>query len=198
MEDELMNDELPSPPSGGATGTAMAIDDQVDASIFDGVPKMGDAMPIGTYAFRLDKFTEEWTVKDYKTGRELAPEEQQPYFALQWKCQQEPHVGRIIFENVPWVKSADAKAAMDPQNPRRAEAKTLINNRLPRAKEIMEAASFQPTGNFGFKQFLGSNPELKLQLKIKEAMQKGPDGKLRGTGEWRNEVQKHLSLHRPA
>jgi hypothetical protein len=198
MNDELINDELPSPPVGTSDvdGAAAApIDDSLDASLLTDVPKMGEAMPVGTYAFRLDSFKEQWTEKDYKTGEPLL--EKQPYFALQWKCQQEPHVGRVVFENVPWITSTDAKAANDPQNPRRAEARQTINKRLPRAKEIMEAAGFQPSGQFGFKQFLGSNPELKLTLKVKERQQKGPDGKFHGTGEWSNEVVKHLSLHRP-
>ena len=160
MEDEILQDELPSPPSPAENST---IEDTLDASLLTDVPKLGEAMPAGTYAFRLDSFKEAWTTKNSKTGEDLAKEDQQPYFAVQWKCQQEPHVGRVVFENIPWVRTQDAKDANNFESPRRAEAKKTLNNRLPRAKEIMEAAGFTPSGNFGFKQFLGSNPELKLQ-----------------------------------
>ena len=199
MNDELLQDELPSPPPGeeGAALVSAPIDDSLDASLLTDVPKMGEAIPVGTYAFRLDSFKEGWTTKNYKTGEDLTEGESQPYFALQWKCQQEPYVGRVVFENVPWVRRDTVQDAANAQSPNRAEARKLINNRLPRAKEIMEASGFQPTGTFGFKDFLGSNPELKLQLKLKERQQKGPDGKWKGTGEWGNEVQKHLSLYRP-
>lgn len=190
MEDELLVEDLPSPPA-----TQEAISDEIDAALLTDVPKMGDAIPVGTYAFRLESFKEAWTSE--KDGKKLKEEERQPYFALIWKCQQEPHVGRVVFENVPWLRKEDVKDAADQASPRRGEARKIINNRMPRAKEIMEAAGFNPTGNFGFKSFLGSNPELKLQLKLKERQAKGPDGKWKGTGEWGNEVARHISLHRP-
>jgi len=190
MEDEF---ELPSPPSG----EAQAIDDTMDASLLTDVPKLGDALPQGTYHCRLDKFTEAWTKEDFETGRELAEHEKQPQFLIQWRCQQEPHVGRVILENVPWVRPEDAKAANDPQNPRRGEAKSIINRALPRAKQIMEAAGFNPTAQFGFRQFLGSNPEMLIQVNVKEKKQKNSEGKWVGSGEFKNGVVKHLSLHRP-
>ncbi len=195
MEDELLTDELPSPPEGQAVPE---IDDVIDASLFGDVPKMGDAIPAGTYAFRLEKYEEGWSSTDYKTGRTLSDEEKQPYFSLQWKCQQEPHVGRVVFDIVTWVKTSDVKAANDPQNPRRGEARSILNKRLPKAKAIMEAAGFVPTGQFGFKQFLATNPELKLQLKLKEKQDKQPNGTWKGNGDYTNDVQKYLSLHRPA
>jgi hypothetical protein len=200
MSDELL-DELPSPPaSEGTVGDLQTqpIDDQLDASLLTDVPKMGEPMPIGTYVFRMDSFKEQWTDKDWKTGLDLTEEQKQPYYALTWKCQQEPHVGRVVFENVPWVKGSDARDANSQTSPRRAEARSILNNRLPRAKELMQAAGFTPSGQFGFKDFLASNPEMKLVLKQKERQAKGPDGKFKGTGEWSNEVTKHLSLHRPA
>lgn len=195
MEDELMNDELPSPPVGGAA-EGRAVDDELDASLLADVPKMGDALPAGTYAFRLEKFYEQWSEKDMDTGRVLADSEKQPSFGLQWRCQQEPFVGRVVLENVPWVRSEDAKAANDPQNPRRGEAKAIINKALPRAKQIMTEAGFEPKGNFGFKQFLASTPEMKLQLNVKEKKQQ-VSGKWVGTGEFKNGVVKHLSMSRP-
>lgn len=201
MSDELLNDELPSPPpesvGGSAEGESTPIADTIDASLFQDVPKMGEAMPVGTYIFRLDSYTEHWTSEDYKTGRKLEESEKQPYFSLQWKCQQEPHVGRVVFENVPWVKPEDVRDAANPASPRRAEARKILNDRLPRAKEIMQEAGFTPSGQMKFKDFLGTNPEMKIVVKIREVKRKNQAGQLQGTGEWRNEVGKHISLHRP-
>lgn len=194
MEDELMSDELPSPPQG----EVRAIEDEIDAAAFTDVPKMGEAIPVGTYHFRLEKFEERWKDKDDK-GNEIPEAERNPYFALQWKCQQEPYTGRVVFDNVPWVRQKDVQDAASQDSPRRAEARKLLNNRLPKAKEIMEAAGFLDAGRgkFNFKAFLGTNPEMKLQLKVKERQSKGPDGKYRGNGEWGNEISRHISLHRP-
>lgn len=200
MEDELLQDELPSPPHAGAAAVSEPIDDTFDAALLTDVPKMGEAIPAGTYVFRLDSFTEEWSKSEWfkdGTSRELAPEEREPYYRLLWRCQQEPHTGRVVGENVPWVKASDVKDANNPNSPRKAEARKVINNRMPRAKEIMEAAGFTPTGQFGFKDFLKSNPEMRLQLKLKARRAKAPSGKYEPTGDWDNEVQKHISLHRP-
>lgn len=195
IEDELIEDELPSPPSGAA---AEGFDDSFDASLLADVPKMGDALPVGTYDFRLEKFEESWKTKEYdKQGneRDLPQSDWQPYYKLQWKCQQEPHTGRMVFENCPWVRPQDVSDA-NTESPRKAEARKLINSRMPRAKEIMEAAGFTPTGSFGFKQFLATNPEMKLQLKLKASKIK-KDGKLENSGGFVNEVVKHVSKHRP-
>jgi len=196
MNDELIQDTdelIPSPPQTGAP-----IDDEIDASLLADVPKMGDCMPAGTFAFRLEKFTEAWTEEDFESGRKFTDEEKQPLFNLQWRCQQEPHVGRVVFERVPWVRAETIKAANDPQNPARGSAQAIINKALPRAKQIMEAAGFAPTGKFGFRQFLGSNPEMKLQINVAEKKMKDPAGKWVGSGEMKNNIVKHLSLHRPA
>lgn len=193
------DDEIPQAPAGSVDevpfGQEAQFDTSIDASLFDEVPRMGDPVPAGTYHFRLEKYEKRMT------------EEGQPYFALQWNGQQEPIVGRKVFENVPWILPEDAKDAADPSSVRRAEARKILNNRLPKAKEIMEAAAFKPTGQFGFEQFLASNPEMKLVVKVKERqsatgrMVEGKGGKqvkeYKGTGEMGNDVVKHLSLHRP-
>lgn len=193
-------DEIPSPPApdplaGHDAGSEATFDDSFDAGLLGDVPKRGDPIPIGTYHFRLAEFKKMQTASGKNQG--------QPYFALQWKCQEAPYEGRVVFENVPWVSVADVRDASDPTSPRRSEAKSIINKRMPAAKEIMEAASFKPTGQFGFAEFLASHPEMKLQLKLKERQSKTgtkADGtpEYKGTGEMGNEVQKHIPLARPA
>lgn len=194
------DDEIPSPPApgehSGAGEAEASFDSNIDASLFGDVPKKGEAIPVGTYKFRLDSYKKMATASGKNIG--------QPYFQLQWKCQEEPYTGRVVFENVPWVSAADVKDANDPTSPRRGEAKKTLNNRLPSAKEVMEAADFKPSGKFGFEEFLAGHPEMKLQLKLKEKQSKtgksNADGsaEYKGTGEMGNEVQKHLSLVRPA
>lgn len=198
MDDELMYDELPSPPPGEASVKA-AIDDAFDASLLADVPKMGEAIPAGTYDFRLDSFTEGWSTKEWHkdgTYTDLPKGEEQPYYRLTWRCQQEPYTGRVVWENCPWVKSQDVKDA-NSDSPRKAEARRIINNRMPRAKEIMTAAGFTPTGKFGFKDFLKTNPEMKLQLRLKARKAKDANGVYQPTNDWDNEVQKHISKFRP-
>lgn len=202
MNPTITDDEMPSPPPVGTAGHVegetpeASFTSEIDASLFDDVPKKGDAIPEGTYHFRLESFKKKETASGKNKG--------QPFFEMQWKCQEEPHVGRVVFENCPWVSKEDISAAIDPTSPLRQEAKARINRRLPNAKEIMEASSFKPTGKFGFEEFLASHPEQKLQLKLKERQSKtdkvDKDGNpvYKGTGEMGNEVQKHLSLMRPA
>lgn len=179
------DDELPSAPESGVA-TAIAIDDQIDASAFEGVGKIGDAMPAGTFHFRMKSFTEGFN-------------ENGPYFSLQWACQEEPHTGRIVFDTVTWVKSEDTAAANDKANPRNAEAKAILNNRLMRAKSIMDAAGFKPTGTFGFREFLNSHPEIKMSIRQKEKMDKDEKGAYtKPTGEQQNVISKYISLSRPS
>lgn len=183
------DDEIPSAPGTGGAALAVAIDDEIDASAFEGVGKLGEAMPKGTYHFRLDSFS------DQISG------EGEPYFSLTWKCQEEPYTGRTIpFDNVPWVKQADIAAAAAGDT----AAKAKITSRLVRANSLMEAAGFKPTGKFGFKAFLSNNPEVKLTLSLEERKSKSgkTDGKGKpvyvGTGEMGNKVVRYLSLRRPS
>lgn len=182
------DDELPQAPTGGEPATGTAFDDTIDSSTFEGVGKIGDAMPKGTYHFRLDSYTQEVT-------------ENGPYFNIRWKCQEEPQVGRLVFDICTWVSAETVKAAAAGD----AQAKSTIGTRLARANSIMDAAGFKPQGKFGFKSFLDTNPELKLTIGISERKKK-VEGKTdskgkqvyEGTGEMGNNVVKYLSLHRPS
>lgn len=176
-------DELPSAPQGSTA----AIDDEIDASAFAGVGKLGDTMPKGTYHFRLDSFEERVN-------------ENGPNFSLQWKCQEEPYTGRVVFDTITWVTKETLAAAAAGDN----VAKATIGQRLVRANSLMEAAGFRPMGKFGFKSFLSTNPEVKLTIGIQE--RKSDTGKVdakgkkvyAGTGEMGNNVVRYLSLQRPS
>lgn len=188
---QIDDDELPSPPAEVVPAASEAtFDSEIPAELFGDVPKRGEPIPIGTYEFRLDSFRKFETASGDNKG--------QPNFAIQWKCQEEPYTGRVVFENVPWVKPEDVKAASNQTDPRCSKAQKTLRNRLPAAKEIMEACSFKPAGKFQFEEFLAGHPACKLQLKLKERQEKTSDGKYKGTGEMGNEVVKHLSLVRPA
>lgn len=186
--DEL--DDIPQAPV--ATGAAVAAEIMdVPAEAYDTVPKMGDVMPAGTYHFRLEKYTEQ----AYEDG---------PVYSLQWRCQQEPHTGRVAFSNCPWPKAEDIKLANDPNAPAgpRQEAQKRVNDRLVVSKAIQEAAGIKP-GTMPFKQFLNTNPELFLQLGVTEKKERTGqfDAKnqpiFKGTGEQKNKVQKYVPLVRP-
>jgi hypothetical protein len=61
----------------------------------------------------------------------------------------------------------------------------------------MDKASYKPVGKSDFKAFLGTNPELKIQLGVRERKSK-VSGTLVGTGEMNNTPVKYLPLNRPA
>jgi hypothetical protein len=179
--------DIPDVPETVAVG--VVIDGSGDAGMLDGVPEMGEPIPIGTYHFRLSKYEAKQTIPD-PTKPVETPEF---YYALQFTCQQEPYVGRIHFDNCAWVRKETRQAALagDP------EARTLLNNRLVRAKALMEAAGFKPTGTFDFeKDFLATNPELLIQIGLQEGKTKSPDGKLISSGSFRNKTVKYVPIRR--
>lgn len=183
--------DIPEAPAGASAEAAASIDSGAVAGMFDGVPDLGEPIPIGTYHFRLAKYAQKWTSPtEEEKAKGGLPE---PYYAVEWHCQQEPHVGRIHFENIPWVRKemVTAAAAGDPN------ARKYLNNRLPRAKNIMEAAGFKPTGNFDFEtDFLALNPEIKIQLGLQAAKTKDASGKYVETGSFRNKTVRYYPLHR--
>lgn len=155
----MLADELELPSAPEATQEA-SFNTSIDASIFGDVPGLNEPIPAGTKHFRLDKYTK----------KEV---EGQPRFDVQWKCQEEPNVGRVLFDFVPWVNDETLKAAGDPSNVYHQEAKAVIRKRLPRAKEIMAAAGFKPSGSFDFEaDFLSTNPEVKIPVTISERKNK--------------------------
>lgn len=201
LRDEF--DDMPAAP-GAATGTATAVevDGGADPSMFEGVATMGEVIPIGTYHFRLDRYTEgvggfkddhgQPTTRYFGDG---SPIPDQPYFNLLFVCQQEPHTGRVFADFAPWVsKEVRTKAAAGD-----AIARELLKDRLWKIKSIMEAAGFKPAGNFDLKRdFLAEHPEVKIQLGLTEGKSKDATGKYVVDGSQRNKSIKYLPLFRPA
>lgn len=185
-------DELPEAPHTEAPAGGPVLYDEVSSEVLGGVPKMGDPIPKGTYHFRLDS---------YSTGGTA----QEPYYMLQWKCQEEPNTGRIAFDIVTWASEDDIRAANDSRHPRCNEARAILNNRLMRAKSLMDACSWSG----GFKALLDAHPEIKITIDLQERKTKAlnPDGSAKmengkkvylPTGEMGNRIVKYLSLTRPS
>jgi hypothetical protein len=184
------DDEMPVAPAHDEPSTVAApIDARIEGDAFDEVPRMGDPVPAGVYHVRVRQASGAWS-------DDVPP---QPYFQVQLAIQQEPHVGRVVFDNIPWVRPEDIRAASkaNPNPYERAQAQKVLNDRLPKSKAIMEAAGYKPTGAFSFKEFLDSGPEFKVQVNIRERKERDGKGGWRGTGEQGNKVQKYLSLVSP-
>lgn len=185
-------DEMPAPPPASDEVKEVVIDGVVEASDFQDVPKFGDVLPLGTYHFRLERFTE----SEQEAFEDATPEEKlfgnQPQFMVSWVCQQEPHTGLQFLDFVPWVNEEVKEAAKDGNS----VARGIYRRRLSRAKSIMEAAEFKPTGTFNFKEFLGWHPEIKIQVGLRSRKQK-VDGQLKDTGQKMNFAIQYLSLRRP-
>lgn len=184
----IENDELPLPPTGGGPAP-VDFSGEVDASVFGEVPQLNDPVPQGVFHVRLGAYT-----------KKVGDDNGLPYFACQLKVQEEPHVGRVVFDNVFWVDKATLAAAADKNAPNCMEARAIINKRLPRAKALMKAAGFTPSGSFDFeKDFLASNPEFKARVTVSERKDKDAKGKWTiPTGMMQNNVADYLPLARPA
>jgi hypothetical protein len=180
-------DELPQAPTGGTQTEVVDFGSEIDASAFDGVGKLGDAIPAGTYHFRLDTQTK----GKNKNG---------PYYSIQWKCQEEPYVGRIAFDTITWLDQETLGALKaGPSNPGFSNAKSTANSRLVRANSLMEAAGMKPVGNFNFETWLNTHPEVKLTLSLREKKLKDDkSGEYTvPTGEMQNNVSKYVALQAP-
>lgn len=201
MTEELIDDsEMPVAPAPGDAAVVAPVDGAFDGDILDGIPAMGEAIPIGTYHFRLDSYTEGWNepAVDPKTGLAKDPDMaafgRQPYFMLNWSCQQEPHTGRGVTEFAGWCTPQVFEAAKAGDR----TAKKLVASKLFVIKDILAAAGLKAMGNMNIKDFLGGNPELKIQLKLQQGKSKNAAGVYVVDGTMRNGVVKHVSLTRPA
>lgn len=193
-------DDMPAAP-GVPAGTAVPVDSSGDADMFEGVPTMGEALPIGTYHFRLEKVSsgankvEEsaGVAKLYSNGNKISD---QPWYMLQWVCQQEPHTGRQFGDFCPWVN----KECRDLAKTGDVNAQILLKDRLWKAKAVLEAAGYKPSGAFDIdKDFFSTHPEVKIQLGIQPGKTKDPvSKKYIEDGSTQNKAIKYLSLTRPA
>lgn len=195
-----IDDEMPEVPLGQEEKIVAPIDGTFDGSLLDAVPGMGEAIPVGTYHFRLEKYSEGWNEpqKDPGTGLAKNPDEAkfgaQPYFNLQWSCQQEPHTGRSVMEFAGWCTPEVFKAASAGDK----AARKIVNGRLYVIKDVLAAAGLKAMGNLDIKAFLADHPEVKLQVGLQEGKTKNNKGEYVKDGSMRNKVLKHVSLTRPA
>lgn len=197
-------DDMPIPPAqavpqGSAADGGPEIDGSASPEDMEGVATMGEAIPAGTFHFRLEKFTEGWgeALDDNKQPLHFGDGsvvDKQPYFMLDFVCQQEPHVGRRFGEFAPWVsQSVRVKAKAGDK-----VARGLLQDRLWKFKSIMDAAGFKPTAAYDLKKdFLSTHPEIKIQLGIQEGKTK-INGKYVPDGSTRNKSVRYISLNRPA
>lgn len=197
QEEHIINDEMPDAPQ--ASGPLPA-EGGMDASLFDMVPAMGETIPMGTYHFRLDGFTKGWNEPDVKKPEEAAFGKQ-PWYQLNWVCQQEPHTGRAVVEFCGWCNKDTFTAAATGNK----VAQKLVKGRLFVIKDVLPAANYKPVGEFNIENFFATNPEIKLQLGLTPG--KTDSGKIDQTtgkklyipdGSMRNKIIKHVSLTRPA
>lgn len=172
-----MDDEMPAAPAGGAaaavgTGAEKSFSGEVDAESYEKTPEMGEPLPAATYHFRLDSYREGWNDPPKPEDKEYAYGAQ-PYFMLKWIAQQEPVVGRVFSEFVPWVNDEVVKAATSGDS----NARAVITDRIWKAKSIASAAGFKPAPGQGFnaKTFFSTNPEIKISLSVDAKKKKDND-----------------------
>lgn len=188
-----LDDDLPSAPAAEAVVETL----DVAGDVYGTVPKMGEAVPAGTYHVRLHSYQK----AQYEDG---------PVYSLQWRIQEEPHTGRVFFSNCAWPTKEDILTANDPELPpgvKQAAQKRVVD-RLVVAKAIQEAAGIAP-GSMPFEDFLATNPEMRIQISITDKKERVKDDlgndvldqkgqpKWKSTGEKKNKVQKYISLVRP-
>lgn len=197
---------LPAPPVEGATAEASS--GEGGADLFEGVSSMGDILPIGVYHFRLEKFEKGGggqTPEEAKaSGADVknthfgdgSPIDAQPFYTLQWVCQQEPYTGRIVYDFVGWVSALVVTKAREGDQ----VARKLLKDRLWKAKSVMEGCGYKPPSSFNLEaDFLGTNPECKIQLGIQEKKVKDPStGQYRSSGEMKNKLIRYLPVNRPS
>lgn len=195
-------DDMPAAPGVGGT-TEVEVSGEGVAGMFDDVPEMGEAIPMGTYHFRLERYSSGASAVKVDNKLESSPRKRfadgteipdQPWFQLFWSCQQEPHTGRVFTDFMPWVSlEVVSKAAAGD-----TEAIAIRKDRLWKAKAVCKAAGFGVAGNFNIKtDFLDVHPELKIQVGL-EAGKTKVNGKYVADGSQRNKPIKYLSLSRPS
>lgn len=188
----MMDDEMPAPPPAGEQPQGV-VASEVPEDIFEGVGELGEAIPKGTYHFRLDRTFLNWHAPEVGSDEErFGP---QPNYGILWSAQQEPHTGKTFMDTCPWVnqKTIEGAAAGDPV------AKSLLRKRLVRAKAIIKAADY-PMAGLKIDAFFAAHPEVKILVGISEKKTKDPSnpGKYVGTGQMVNNALKYISLRRPA
>jgi len=184
---ETLNDELPTPPED----ITQELSGIFDESLLDDVPDVNEAIPKGTFHFRVDQYFINWNEPTDRQGNQLWPEKQ-PDLGILWKCQEEPHTGRSFIKNVPWV-TPDVFEKASQGDP---AARELIRVRLPQAKAMLKGCEFRLGGKDFFKDFLDEHPEARLTISVKEKKRR-EGSEFVGTGEMKNDIVKYIPLSVP-
>lgn len=185
----LANDELPSPPSipTGNAEAALAFD--VGAEEVESAQEFGEALPAGVYHFRVDKIS--ITLKNSEDWKE----EQLPQIQVNWKCQEEPHVGHTFTDWVPYV----SQNLVDQSRAGNKAAQQLVKSRLGRIKMITEGCEYKIDGRFNPIAFFNTHPECKIQLSVKAGKTKdlANPGQYIDSGLLQNNAVKYIPLSTP-
>jgi hypothetical protein len=150
---------------------------------------------VGTYHFKLVSYERKGKANDDGQGPD-------PFFSLKFECQDPRFPKRIVFDNVTWVRACDLAAARagDPA------AQDKCKRRLGKIKQLQKEAGFKPPPTYNvMTDFLDKQPEVKIQLSVKERMHKDEDptsstfGKyVIKTGIMDNNVVKYIPVLRTA
>ena len=199
-EVDIIDDAELMPVAPATDAPQAEVDGTFDGSLLAGVANLGEAIPMGTYHFRLDGYTTGWSKPDVKYPDE-ARFGNQPYFMLNWSCQEEPHTGRSPGpEFCGWCSKEVFQAAAGGDR----TAMRMVNSKLVVAKDVLAGADLKSAGTMDFKSFLATNPEMRLQLGLQPG--KTATGKIDSKsgkkeyvadGSMRNRILKHVSLTRP-
>ena len=189
----VVDDEMPAPPVAGDVPQG-EIASEVTGDIFAGVAELGEAMPKGTYHFRLDKTFLNWNSPEKGSDEERLGA--QPNYGILWSCQQEPHTGKTFMDSCPWVNKGTLDAAAKGDG----FAQQVLRKRLVRAKAIIVATGYPMSSGFSIDAFFAAHPEVKILLGVQEKKQKDPGnpGKYVGTGQMVNNSLKYISVSKPA
>jgi len=192
LDDELMPAApAPATAAGAPAVVSAPFSGEIDVTAYEKVPEMGEALPAGTYHFRLDSYREGWGDPP-KPGDALFAYGAQPYFMVKWTAQQEPITGRAFIDFCPWVSDQVAQAAGAGDQ----AAQAVVTDRIWKLKTIATAAGYKPPagGRFNAKTFLSSNPEVKISLGVQERKSKNTDGTYSPTGQQGNRANAYLPL----
>lgn len=189
----VADDEMPLAPAvangDDTVANEMNISGEMDADIVATGVEGGDPLPPGTYHFKLVSYEKVGKPNDDGQGAD-------PYFAITYECQDPRFPKRKTFDNVTWVRPFDLAGARagDPA------AQEKCKKRLGKIKALQTACGFKPSGKYDvMADFLDKQPEVKIQLSVKERMQKDANNKYTvKTGIMDNNVVKYFPVMRTA
>ena len=144
---------------------------ELDPSLLAGVPKPNETIPKGTRAvFNLRSWkkgeSEPWkaTTKNPAGRPELEKYGKQPYYNVEFVCQQEPHTGRRIYEFIHFVNDTTQAAAIAGD----AVAAKVVKDRLIALADLLRGTGYQPTAKFSIENFFNTKPNTGIVVGSRE------------------------------